>query len=103
MYMASNRHVYASENSHDCIHQVRFLDCRYAKNAFSAGVPSGTPLAELTALSQAPRLLFVAIFKHCWLTTGFYKNASGGLEYPDKILKFIGNQESGNPAFRFYV
>ena len=53
-FLVSNRHVYAFENSRNCCHQVRLLGCRYTKNAFTAGVPSRTTLAELTALSQTP-------------------------------------------------
>jgi len=85
-FLISNRHVYADENSHNCCHQVRFLGCWYAKNAFTSGVPPWTLLAELTALSQTTYLMFVAIFKHCWLTTGSWKNASGGLESPGILL-----------------
>jgi len=50
---AFNRHVYTDQNSHNCCHhQVRLLGCMYAKNAFTAGVPPRTPLAELIVLSQ---------------------------------------------------
>jgi len=51
-FLISNRPVYADENSHNSL--VRFLGCRYAKNAFTAWVPPRTPLAELTVLSQTP-------------------------------------------------
>ena len=78
-----------TKNSHNCCHQVCRLSCRYAKNAFTARVPLRTPLAELTALSQILLLLFVAIFKHCWLTIGSWKNASGGLESPRKVWNFL--------------
>ena len=73
--LASNSHVYANENSHNCVHQVRFLGCRYAKNAFTAGFPLQTLLAELTALSQ--------ILSCCLL---LYLNIAG-LQYgPGKML-----------------
>jgi len=54
-----------------------------------AGDLPPTPLEELRAFSQIPQLLFVAIFKHCRLTTGFWKNASGVLESPGKVLEFF--------------
>jgi len=53
-FLVSNRHVYADENSHNCIHQVRFLVCRYAKNALTAGVP---PRTRWQSLQSSPRLL----------------------------------------------
>jgi len=47
------------------------------------------------SLQHSPRLLMcylllylnVAVFKRCWLTTGSWKNASGGLESPGKVLE----------------
>ena len=45
----------------------------------------------LTALPKPP-LLFVAIFKHCWLKTQSWKNAFAVLESP----RILCNQESGN-------
>ena len=41
--LASNRHVSADENSHNCCHQVCFLGGRYAKNAFAARTYSAPP------------------------------------------------------------
>ena len=61
------------------------------QNAFTAERPSWTTLWELSvlqifyqSLQRCPRpyLLFVAIFKHCWLTTRSWKNVSGGLGIP---------------------
>jgi len=51
-FWASNRHVSADEDGCNCCHQVRFLGCRYAKNAFTAGSPPQTPLVELTVLPR---------------------------------------------------
>ena len=80
-FLASNRHISADENSHNYCHQVGFLGCRCAKNAFIASPPPRTPLGELSA-TQILYLLFVAIFKHCWFTTGSWENASGVQESP---------------------
>jgi len=99
MFLVSNGHVYVDENSNNCIHQVRFLGCRYAKNAFTAGVPPWTPLAELTAL---PRLL-----SWCLLP---YLNIADLRQAPGKMLLgvwkspgFFCNQESGNPDYTYNV
>ena len=74
--MVSNRRVSADENSHNCYHQVRFMDCRYAKNDFAARVLPPTLLGGACTAPQTTWLLFVAIFKHL-LMTGSWKNVSG--------------------------
>ena len=61
----------------------------------TVGVPPRTTLAELTVLFQTPQLLFVAIFKHCWLTSGSWKMFLG----PGKVLEFFCNQGSGKPVY----
>jgi len=91
-FLASNRHVSADEDSHNCCHNVRFLSCRYAKRLLQLGLH---PRPAVGAYS-APRtcwLLSVALFKHCWLMTTSWKNAYGILG----SAGIFGNQESRNP------
>ena len=52
----------------------------------------------LQSLQRSPSLLsccFFAIFKHCWLTTGSWKNASGVLESSGKVWNFFVSKRVG--------
>ena len=52
-FLSTNRHVSVDENSHNCCYQVRFLCCRYAKNARIVSRTSPwTPEGDLTTLPQ---------------------------------------------------
>ena len=57
-FLVPNRHVYADQNSRNFIHQVRFLGCKYAKNAFMVRVP---PRPRWQSLQCSPRSL-AAVF-----------------------------------------
>jgi len=45
--LASNRHVSADENCHNCCHQVRFLCCRYAVDPTGGAYSAPDPLAAV--------------------------------------------------------
>jgi len=98
-FLASNRHVSADENSHNCCHQVRFLGCRYAKNAFTFGV-TPTPLGELRALLRPlasvcyyiqTLLAYDRVLEKCFWSLGKSWKSTGCFR----------NQESENPVTRW--
>ena len=92
--LASNRHVYANDNSHNCCHQVRFLGCRYAKNAFMAEALPRTPLGELTVVPRSPSCCLSLYLKIDILQQGPGK-CFWVLESTGKVLEFFITKRLG--------
>jgi len=80
--------VSEDENSHNCCHQVRFLGCRYAKNAFAL------PRTLLDSLERSLRPL-AAVSRYIYTLLAYDRVPEKCFWRPGKVLELFVTKRVG--------